>query len=228
MDPSPGSVTPPDTERPPGRGDPVPRHPILRHPILRHRVLHYRLVAGDRAAASGGGTHRWAGRAAAGAGWVVALVAVGVYARTAIGYHVGSLRRPGPGLFPLVAVTVLSVGLAGLALERRRTPPAHTDSTAGPDAPDRPDGTDAADGADGLDWASPLRLAAILVLSIGYVLLTPALGDLASGTAFAVGVLLVMGNPLWLTVLGGLALGLGSHYLFVTVLGLPLGHGSGF
>jgi hypothetical protein len=144
-------------------------------------------------------------------GVVVVVIGLVLYARSAVHYGLGSIKKPGGGMYPLIAVTILALGLLGMAVEAARgtlVPPLAEDEKPA-------------------DLAGAFRASAVVVLAVIYILVTPTIGDQLSGVLFAVLVLFVMGNRLWLTLIGGILLGLGAHALFVGVLALPLGHGSG-
>jgi hypothetical protein len=149
-----------------------------------------------------------------GIGAAAALLILVAYTRSAVSYGVGSLSDPGAGFFPLVSVIVLVLGIIGVIVRRlmgnsepQPARPATEHVVAEP--------------------GGRVRAIALMVLSVLYVLVTARFGDLVSGICFVVLVLIAMGNRLWVALVGGIAVGLAAHYLFVNLLSIPLGHGSG-
>ncbi len=143
-------------------------------------------------------------------GTAIAASLVGLaYLVEATRYARGTLAEPGPGLFPL-GIGALLLGAAfvtGLEAWRRRTW----------ETVDWPGGRDA------------LRVLAILALSLGYALLLPWLGHPVAASLIILAVLQLMRLRGWALKLAvALGLGLGSHYLFAVVLGVPLPTGLWF
>ncbi len=137
--------------------------------------------------------------AVAGSGVVVGSL----YLAEALRYPRGSLAQPGPGLFPLLVGALLLVSAAAIGLEAlliRR---------------DRP-----------VDWPAGVRLrrfGLVGLATLGYIVLLPAIGHPLAGSLLLWVVLRVMGLRPWgLVVLLGVAMALGSYYLFGVLLGAPL------
>jgi hypothetical protein len=149
-----------------------------------------------------------------GIGLAAVLLILVAYTRSALSYGVGTPSDPGAGFFPLVAVIVLAVGIIGIVVRRVRgnTAPEPATEVTEHVVPE-PGGQ--------------FRATALLVLSVLYVLVIGHLGDLLSGICFVGLVLIAMGNRLWVAVVGGVAVGFAAHYIFVNLLSIPLGHGSG-
>lgn len=137
---------------------------------------------------------------ATGAGGAVLALA---YLIEAHRYSWGTTAQPGPGLYPALVGLLVLVSAGAVALEawRRRSEP-DPDWPAGP---------------------ARLRVIAMLAPTAGYVLLLPYVGHPVAGTLLTVAVLHTMGMRGWLAKIAvALAIGLGSHYVFAKLLGLPL------
>lgn len=143
--------------------------------------------------------------ATAAAGVLLALL----YVAEGLRHPRGTLAEPGPGLYPLLVGTLLLLGSLGTGLEVLVR---------------RPHGE--------VGWpeaAARWRMLALLAASLGYVVLLPYLGHPLAGTLVTLVVLEVMGLRRWPLKVGlALAVGLGSHYLFTVVLGVPLPAGIWF
>ncbi len=137
---------------------------------------------------------------AAGAGGMVLALAYLAGART---YSWGTPAQPGPGLYPALVGLLLLVSAAWVALEAWRRP-AEVD-------PDWPIGSPRA------------RVILMLAPTAGYVVLLPYLGHPLAGSLLTLAVLHTMGMRRWATKIAvALAIGLGSHYVFAKLLGVPL------
>lgn len=118
----------------------------------------------------------------------------------------GVLDEPGPGLYPLLVGALLLAGAAGTALEAwaRATGPA--------------------------GWPQGVAGRRVLVLVgavFGYALALPYAGHPLAGSLVTLVGLQVMGLAGWPLKIGlAVAAGLVSHYLFATVLGVPLPRGA--
>jgi hypothetical protein len=139
---------------------------------------------------------------AAAAGCVIYLV-------SAWRYSLGSLARPGPGLFPFVAGVILLAGLAGYlashaaALRRARHRRA---SRAGTSA--------------------VVRAAVAVAAGFFYVFGIQHLNDILVAAVSSFLVIIVAGQKLWVSLLAACLTGVATHYVFVVALGVPIGHGS--
>lgn len=137
-----------------------------------------------------------------------AVLAV-LYLLEALRYGRGTLDDPGPGLYPLVVGALLLLGSIGAAVEVVVAP-----------------------SGDAVAWpvgAARGRMIALVAASLGYVLLLPYIGHPLAGTVVTLVALELMGQRGWPLKIGlALAVGLGSHYLFAVVLGVPLPRGIWF
>lgn len=147
-------------------------------------------------------------RALLGAAVLGTLLAL-VYLVEGLGYPRGTPAEPGPGLYPLLVGLLLMAGSLGTGLEARFRRSGETIES--------PRGAEAR------------RVLSIVGVSLGYVLLLHQVGHPVAGTLVTLAVLQVMGLSRWTLKLGlALALGLGSHYLFAVLLGVPLPTGNWF
>jgi putative tricarboxylic transport membrane protein len=137
---------------------------------------------------------------AAGAGGAVLALA---YLIEAHRYSWGTPAQPGPGLYPTLVGMLVLVSAAAVALEAwRRRPEPDPDWPVGP---------------------RRLRVIALLAATAGYVFLLPYLGHPVAGTLLTLAVLHTMGMRRWPAKIGvALAIGIGSHYIFARLLGVPL------
>jgi hypothetical protein len=63
----------------------------------------------------------------------------------------------------------------------------------------------------------------LLAPTAGYVVALPYLGHPVAGTLLTLAVLHTMGTRRWVVkIAGALAIGVGSHYVFAKLLGVPL------
>ncbi len=125
------------------------------------------------------------------------------YLAGALGYPWGSMAQPGPGLYPFVVGILIVISALGAGLEARvrrlRV------RAVWPKGRDR--------------W----RVLAVLGSSLAYLLLLPYLGHAFNGTLVALVVLHFTGLRRWTLKIGlALGIGLGSYYLFSSVLNVPL------
>lgn len=160
-------------------------------------------------------------------GAILACIA-GVYLAAALRLPLGVAANAGPGLFPLITGSLLAVAsLVIVATSVRRRPrDVHTGNGVTP--PEVGDG-----GAQGTvpTAATPpvpirgqhVRLLALGVVCIGYMVLLPYFGlaVIAAGTAYFV---MLIGQAKRKVLALGVAvvLGLAAQYLFITVLHVPL------
>jgi hypothetical protein len=184
-----------------------PRGPLL-------AVINYQFLVSAERTRQSGPLSATVIRILQGTGLAAVLLILVVYTRSALSYGVGTPSDPGAGFFPLVAVIVLALGITGMVVRRLRGNPApQPEAEVTEHVVAEPGGQ--------------FRATALLVLSVLYVLVIGHLGDLLSGICFVGLVLIAMGNRLWVAVVGGVAVGFAAHYIFVNLLSIPLGHGSG-
>jgi hypothetical protein len=131
------------------------------------------------------------------------VVLAALYLVEARRYSWGTIAQPGPGLYPALVGVLLVLGSVGTALEAMLRPTGgHVDWPAG---------------------RARWRLMAILLPSLGYVLLLRYLGHPVAGTLLTLAVLHAMGMRRWpVKIVIALAVGLVSDYVFAVVLGVPL------
>lgn len=144
------------------------------------------------------------GRAVVGA---VVLVFVAGYLAYASTLSMGTGEQPGPAVFPIAVGVFLALASAATIVEAWRG--------SGEDGPvDLPRGR-------------PLiQIGLLLVALVGYVVLLPELGHLITTVLFSVGLLRALSERSWAwVVLCGLAMGIGTHVIFVTLLGVPMPDG---
>lgn len=127
-----------------------------------------------------------------------------IYVGETLRYPRGTPAQPGPGLYPLLLGLLLIVGSCGTLVESlsQRLPDVESVWPTGP-----------------ARW----RMLAILLASLGYIVLLPYVGHSIAGTLSVLVVLRAMGVKRWLpAVVLAVAMGLGSYYLFGVILGVPL------
>lgn len=142
-------------------------------------------------------------------GLAVALALACAYLVLALGYSVGSLRHPGPGLFPSLVGAVLVIGVlvrgGAVLVGRHQSGQRHR-----------------------LTRGAYLRVAAIVVAIAAYVVLIPYVTDLVAAAGLTFTVAYAMGlRRIWVAAILAVAFAVLSHVLFVMVLNVPLGEGSG-
>lgn len=136
---------------------------------------------------------------------VVGLLGL-AYMVMGLGYPMGSLARPGPGIFPVFVGILLLLGCVGTGFEAISKP--------APTKVDWPKGKER--------W----RILAVISACLIYSVTLLVLGHLLSTTVVISVVLHVMGIRSWFLKIGmGLAIGLGTLYLFSNFLGVPLPKG---
>lgn len=137
---------------------------------------------------------------------IVALVLSFLYLWGALGYPLGMLGRPGPGIFPL-AVGLLLVGASIGSIVMDLLIPAKGKLEI-------PKGKDFR------------RMLTVLGAAIAYMLLLPYAGHLLSSMLTMFFVLYAMGSTSWFMKIGfTIGLALGSYYLFDILLKVPLPRG---
>ena len=124
-------------------------------------------------------------------------------------YPRGTMAQPGPGLYPLLVGGLLAFSALGVGLEA-----AHGRL---PRSVPWPEGT--------ARW----RVSAVVVATLGYILLLPYTGHPLAAALVTLVTLQVMGLPSWpLKVTISLLVASGSHYVFAVLLGVPLPMGVWF
>jgi putative tricarboxylic transport membrane protein len=134
---------------------------------------------------------------------IVAFLMAVAYLAEATRYPRGTMAHPSAGVFPLAVGALMLIAALATGLEAR--------SRKTWEDVEWPRGSDA------------LRVLAMLGASLGYAVLLPYLGHPVAGTLVTLAVLQMMhlkGRVLKLVL--SLVIGLGSHYLFAVVLGVPL------
>ena len=131
------------------------------------------------------------------------------YLLTALQYPMGTARRPGPGLYPLLVACSLLASSVITALQAR-----------------------AGEIRVKVDWprgGGRGRTVAILVALLAYILLLPGIGHPIAATIVVFIALQAFGEFRWPMRIGlALLLGWGSFYLFYNLLGVPLPGGLWF
>lgn len=154
-------------------------------------------------------------------GGLIALL----YLAKALTYDRGNLDDPGPGLYPLAVGVLWLIGAIGTALEaslgawrgRRGAPGDPVRTSSAEDAVAWPTG------------AARWRMVALIAVSLAYVFLLPWAGHPVAAAVVTLVALEVMGLDGWPLKLGLAAVaGIGSHWLFAVVLGVPLPRGIWF
>jgi len=131
------------------------------------------------------------------------------YLIEAIRYPLGTAGQPGPGLYPLLAGGLLMLGFVGAGLEALVS-----ESKSSVEWP-----------VGGARW----RVLAITGAIFAYAILLPYLGHAIMGTLLTLAVFETMRQRSWtVKILLSLIIGVGSYFLFVIVLGVPLPMGSLF
>jgi hypothetical protein len=138
---------------------------------------------------------------------VIAVAALG-YLVEARRYPWGTESQPGAGVYPTLVGALVLVSALGLGIESALRPPGRV-----------------------VEWPSGparRRVLAILLPTVGYVLLLPWLGHPLAATLLLLAVLNVMGmRKHWALKLAvAAAIGLASYYVFGVLLGVPLPRGA--
>ena len=186
------------------------------------------------------------------AAYVVATILAASYLAESLRFHVGTLMAPGEGFFPVLASSIVLLGLATVPIRRRhpeerdeRSPtpvgvppmlsgtiPMDTDSALAPLA--EPAVNDPDDDPDpslgplgwlkvGIVWAA----AAAFVALSGRLVRVPVFGPYAGLGALALVVVVVMRGRWYLALATAVGTMVGGYLLFDQVLHVPLGRGSG-
>lgn len=135
-----------------------------------------------------------------------------LYLAQGLTYGRGTRDDPGPGLYPLAVGALFLIGAVGTAIEAWLGRRGRRDER--------------------IEWpegAARWRMVALVAVSLAYVFLLPWAGHpLAAGLVVLVA-LEVMGLRGWTlkVLLAGVA-GIGSHWLFAVLLGVPLPRGIWF
>jgi len=131
------------------------------------------------------------------------------YLIEALRYPLGTAGQPGPGLYPLLVGALLMLGFIGAGLEALVSK-----SQASVQWP-----------AGGARW----RVLTITGAIFAYAILLPYFGHAIMGTLLTLAVLETMKQRSWtVKILLSIMIGVGSYFLFVIVLGVPLPIGSLF
>jgi hypothetical protein len=132
-----------------------------------------------------------------------------LYLMETLRYPIGTAAEPGPGAYPLLITAVLMLGFIGSGLEALYS---------------------TAQGA--VQWPiGPARRRMLIIAGtvFAYALLLPVIGHAISGTLLAFTVLQAMNKKAWVAnIFMSLCFGVGSYFLFVGLLDLPLPTGSIF
>jgi len=135
-----------------------------------------------------------------------------LYLAKALTYGRGTLDDPGPGLYPIAVGLLFLIGAIGTAIE------ASLDAGRGAD--------------DTVAWptgAASWRMVALIAVSLAYVFLLPWAGHPVAAALVTLVALEVMGLQGWpLKIVLAAVAGIGSHWLFAVVLGVPLPRGIWF
>ncbi len=140
---------------------------------------------------------------------VVGTVLTIGYLAEATRYPMGTLAQPGAGFYPLLVGALLFIGLVGTGIQAVRS-----------------------QSSEPVDWprgSAKWRVLSIVIACVGYVIVVPIIGHMASGALIAFAVLQVMHlNPLPLRIVLSIVFGVVSYYLFAEMLGVPMLIGSLF
>lgn len=129
-----------------------------------------------------------------------------IYLGVALTYPVGSLAKPGPGVFPLFVAILILMGSVGTFGSRRDGPA--EEEVRWPDK---------------RGW---VRIAAVTAACLAYVIALTSLGHLLASTVVTFAVLHVMRMRSWALKVGlAVMMGLVSYLFFATFLGVPLPQG---
>ena len=132
-----------------------------------------------------------------------------LYLAASLQYPMGTVRKPGPGLFPVMVACLWLVASIGTGWGAR--------SKATQDPIEWPRG------------ASLGRMGAILAAILAYMLLLSNIGHSIAAIVATFMALQALGGLRWPLKIGlAVAFGLGSYYLFDTLLGVPLPRGTWF
>lgn len=142
------------------------------------------------------------------------LITAAVASAVALAYTVlsfqypwGTLAQPGTGFLPFAVGVLFFISAAGVAWEALAK------------RPDEP-----------IDWprgSGLRRVVAVAAIAIGYLVLVGSLGHVVTSTLVAFGLMMLMGARRVLPIAAlAVAMGVGSTYLFVDVLGVPLPGGA--
>lgn len=159
---------------------------------------------------------------------LIALLALlAAFAWSSYSSGIGSLRKPGDGLVPMVAVAVIALGLVAAVVERIRERRDGDEKPVTGKLDDQKD-DDQKDIEKRL-WTSP-RMLVVIVVAIVFVVYatdagnTPYFGAYAGIGFISFVVMLAMRERLWLALTVGVIVTLVSHLVFGTLLGVtPVG-----
>ncbi len=138
--------------------------------------------------------------------FILSVVGVGltaIYAFESIHYPWGTLAQPGPGFYPAFVAVFLIAGFLGTGLEGLLAKSSRR-----------------------VEWPKGDSFRRVLVIAgggMGYVFLLPVVGHPVAGGMVTLIVLQAMKLPSWPLKIGlSAANGVGSFFLFSTLLGVPL------
>lgn len=146
-----------------------------------------------------------------------------LYFKSAYSSGIGSLSRPGEGLFPLISGATAALGFVAAAIEGVRS------RAAGEKEP--PSGgeplSSQQEQRDTLDVSNVWRTAAVIVCSIAFVLYGSAINLPYVGTFAGIGILafvvmLMMRQSIWRALIVAIATALLCHLVFGTLLHVSL------
>lgn len=126
-------------------------------------------------------------------------------------YGLGSMARPGPGLYPLLVgiVTLIFTSMTAVEVARGKNQVGIS-----------------------YDWpsgAARWRVATVVLAGFGYTVLLTSLGELVVGFLAAVAVVWVMGvKTIWKALIIAAILAGAFHLIFSVLLGVPLPRGTLF
>jgi putative tricarboxylic transport membrane protein len=145
--------------------------------------------------------------AAAGA----ALLASGFYLWQALGFSVGTIAAPGPGMYPAGVGVFLVLASAGMVRHGLRSDRLRLRADTGEEPL--------------LPGARPRVVTAVVCL-LGFCVALPWLGYPLSAFALVTALLQRLGGGRWsVAAFGGVVTAAASHYVFSVLLGVPLPRG---
>lgn len=141
-----------------------------------------------------------------------AIAVVLVYLKTATEYSIGSVTKPAPGSYPFVSGVILLVGLVLMAFDRRREPERQLVETIPITV--------------ALRVRRLVRPVVLVGACLAYILLLRYVGDTTAAAGLGFVILIAFGEAIWRAIPLAIGIAFLAHYLFVVLLGVPLGKGS--